>query len=203
MGVSVYWCLSVLCVGVGMGVGVGVCLRSHQSTSKSPHHVSELNKLDTLLHKICIKVLRLDMWTSMISLSKIAASNVAWSPIQPKKQDNRIGSGVGGWRWQRRGGWTKLEIGGVGKVRRVFIKRGGQDPSTNYEVLMVFKLPTKATCQRKVSFLSSDPKTSRTIRMQDSLTTISHKRVEVWSCICVCGYASIEATNLPSLFKWM
>ena len=45
---------------------------SNPSTSKKVHHVSELSKLDTLFHKTCIKVLRLNMCTFMISLSKIA-----------------------------------------------------------------------------------------------------------------------------------
>ena len=53
MGVSVYWTLSVLCVFVC------VCVReiSNQSTSKKPHYVSDLSKLDALLHKTQIKVL--------------------------------------------------------------------------------------------------------------------------------------------------
>ena len=61
MGVSVYWSLSVLCVFVCMClcVGVWVSVRLNQSTSKKPHHVLELNKLDALLHKTCIRVLRL------------------------------------------------------------------------------------------------------------------------------------------------
>ena len=79
MGVSVYWPLSVLCVFMCLCVSVYVCVcvcvcvcaRSNQSTSKKPHHVSELSKLNALLHKTCIKVLKHDMCTSMISLSKI------------------------------------------------------------------------------------------------------------------------------------
>ena len=72
MGVSVYWPLSVLCVFVSVCVSVCVCVRSNQITSKKPHYVSNLSKLDALLHKTYIKVLRFDMCTSMISLSKIA-----------------------------------------------------------------------------------------------------------------------------------
>ena len=63
MGVSVYWPLSVLCVFVC------VCVISNQSTSKKPH-LSGLSKLDALLHKTHIKVFRLDIPTSMISLKK-------------------------------------------------------------------------------------------------------------------------------------
>ena len=68
MGVSVYWPLSVLCVLMC----VSVCVRSNQSTSKKPHYGSDLSKLHAFLHKTCIKVLRFDMCTFMISLSKIA-----------------------------------------------------------------------------------------------------------------------------------
>ena len=39
-------------------------------------------------------------------------SNVASSLIQPKKQENRKSSGVGGDRTVRRKGWTKFEKGG-------------------------------------------------------------------------------------------
>ena len=68
--------------------------------------MSELSKLDALLHKTCIKVLRLDMCTSMISLSKIAHQMWRDHPFSRIKKDNRMSSGVGGWRRQGR------EIGG-------------------------------------------------------------------------------------------
>ena len=45
MVVPVYWPLSVLCV------------ISNQSASKKPHCMSDLSKLDTLLHKTHIKAL--------------------------------------------------------------------------------------------------------------------------------------------------
>ena len=65
MGVSVYLltpdCALCVCVSV----------ISNQSTSKKPH-VPDLSKLDALLHETHIKVLRCDMCTSMISLSKKA-----------------------------------------------------------------------------------------------------------------------------------
>ena len=74
---SVYWPLSVLCVFV-LSVWVWVCacavyvyVISNQSTSRKTH-VSDHCNPDALLHKTHIKVLRLDMCTSMISLSKIA-----------------------------------------------------------------------------------------------------------------------------------
>ena len=64
MDVSVYWLLSVLCVCL--------CVISNQRTNKKPHYMSDLIKLDILLHNTHMKVLRLDKCTSMISLSKIA-----------------------------------------------------------------------------------------------------------------------------------
>ena len=66
MGVSVYYPLSVVC----LNVYVFVCVTSNQSTNKKTN-VLHLSKL-ALLHKTHIKVLRLDMCTFMISLSKIA-----------------------------------------------------------------------------------------------------------------------------------
>ena len=48
---------------------------------------------------------------------------MARSPIQPKKQDNRMSSGSGDWRGQGRGDvgggervWTKSEKGGVDNI---------------------------------------------------------------------------------------
>ena len=41
---------------------------------------------------------------------------MARSPIQPKKQENKKGSGDGGWRRRRRGEWTKFEKRGVGNT---------------------------------------------------------------------------------------
>ena len=35
---------------------VYACVISNQSTSKKPHYVSDLSKLDALLHKTCSKV---------------------------------------------------------------------------------------------------------------------------------------------------
>ena len=67
-------CTLCVCVCVYVCVRVGVCVRviSNQSTSKKRHHVSDLSKLDALIHKTRIKALRRDMCTPMISLSKVA-----------------------------------------------------------------------------------------------------------------------------------
>ena len=85
MVVSIYCpmtpeCALCLCVFVS----VCVCVRSNQSTSKKPHYVSDLSKLDALLHKTCIKVLGLDMCTSMISLSKIARRMWSYHPFSQR-----------------------------------------------------------------------------------------------------------------------
>ena len=48
------------------------CVISNQSGSEKPHHVSDISKLDALLHKKRIKVLRLNICTSMISLRKVS-----------------------------------------------------------------------------------------------------------------------------------
>ena len=65
-------------------------------------------KLDALLHKTCIKVLRLDMCTSLISLSKIEHQ---WRGDHLFRQRNKatelaMGMGVGG---HSEGEWTKFE----------------------------------------------------------------------------------------------
>ena len=70
---------------------------SNQSTRKKPH-VSDLGKLDTLLHKkeqgpSGTKISRFGICRSIILLS--SASNVAESLIQPKKQGNEKSSGDG------------------------------------------------------------------------------------------------------------
>ena len=96
-----------------------------QSTSKKPH-VSDLSKLDALLHKTQqgpsdTKVTRFDIRRFIISLS--CASNVAQSPIKPKKQDNKKSSGGGGWRQRGRGvGQNLKKVGENRQYRGVFIK---------------------------------------------------------------------------------
>ena len=111
--------VSLLCVCVCVFVFVCVCVRSNQSTSKKLHHVSELSKLDVLLHKTCIKVLKLNMCTSMISLSKIA--HQVWCD-HPFSQRNKTAEWSVGWVLEvtGKGGWTKFEKGEGGRQYRVF-----------------------------------------------------------------------------------
>ena len=109
---SVYWLLSVLCVFV-----VCLCMISNHSTSKKRHYVSQLSKLDTLLHKTHIKVLRLDMCRSIISLSKITHQMWCYHPFSQRNKttERTVGVGVGGNR-ERGGGWTKFQRGEVGNI---------------------------------------------------------------------------------------
>ena len=107
-----------------MSVCVCVYVILIQSTSKKPH-VSDLSKLDALLHKIQqgpsdTKITRLDICRSII-LS--GASNVTQSPIKPKKQDNKKSSGGGGWRQRGKGVGKNLKKEGESRqYRGVFIK---------------------------------------------------------------------------------
>ena len=110
VNINLYRCVSLLtpayavclcvcpCVCVFVCVCVYLCLISNQSTSKKPH-VLDHSKLDALLYKSQlgpsgIKVIRFDICGCII-LSD--ASNVAQSPNQPKKQNNKKYSRVGGW----------------------------------------------------------------------------------------------------------
>ena len=88
-----------------------VCVISNQSTSKKPHCVSDLGKLDALLHITHINVLRLDMSRSIISLSKIAHQMRQDQPFNQGKKttEGAVGVGVGSGSERRLGGWTKFE----------------------------------------------------------------------------------------------
>ena len=69
-----------------------LCVMSNQGTSKKTH-VSDLSKIDILLHKTHIKALRLDMCT-FISLSKIA--HQMWRD-HPFSQINQTTERAVGW----------------------------------------------------------------------------------------------------------
>ena len=87
-----------------------VCVISNQTTSKKLH-VSDLSKLDALLHKTRIKVLRLDMCTS-ISLSKIAHQMCCDHPFSQRNKITELAVGVevGG---HMEGEGVKFEKGGM------------------------------------------------------------------------------------------
>ena len=110
VGVNIYLhgCVSLL-------APVCVCLISNHSTSKKSHHVSNLSKLDALLQKTCIKVLRLDICTSMV-LSEIAHQLWHNHPFSQRNKTTEwaVGVEVGGDREGR--SWTKLEKVGVGNL---------------------------------------------------------------------------------------
>ena len=127
LGVSVYWPQSVLCVCVC----VCVCVWYQIKAPVKNRNVSDLSKLDGLLHKTHIKVLLVLKFKGSTCVDPcyhwIAHQlwNVAWSSVQPKKQDYRKSSRSGGWKWKGirgGGGVDKLEKGRVGNIGRVFIK---------------------------------------------------------------------------------
>ena len=93
-GVSVYWPLSVLCVFV--------CVISNQSTNRKTHHVSDLSKLDTLLHKTHMKVFLAPRYQGStwrgLSLSKIAHQIWHNHPFSQRNNttERAVWFGVGG-----------------------------------------------------------------------------------------------------------
>ena len=76
---------------------------SNQSNSKKPQHALDFSKLDAWFHKTRIKVLRFDMCTSMISLSKIKCGAITQSSKETRQQNEQWG-----WRLEaagKDGGW--------------------------------------------------------------------------------------------------
>ena len=136
MGVSVYWPLSVLRVFVC--VSLCLCVMSNQSTSKKPHHVSDLSKLDALFNKTHIKVLlvlryRGSMCRSLISLSKIAHQMQRGPPFSKRIKTTEKAVRVGDWKRQGRGWGVGQNLKkGSRQYRGVFIKHGVQEASANY-----------------------------------------------------------------------
>ena len=100
-------------------VSLCVC-DTNQSTNKKPHYVRLTTLTSVTFMPYCRKhisrffypsgnkVARPDMCRSIISLCKI--SNVAWLPIQPKKQENRKRSGDGG---------LKRGVGNTGGLHKI------------------------------------------------------------------------------------
>ena len=80
---------------------------SNQSTNKKPNHMSDLSKLDAMLHKTPIKVLRLNMCTSMISSSKIA--DLMWRDSPFSRKNKTTEWAVGGGRVLEA---TEKQVGG-------------------------------------------------------------------------------------------
>ena len=115
--VSVY-IVSLLVPGCAVSLSVCVCVLvcviSNQSTSKKKHHVSHLSKLDALMHKTHIKVLSVDMCTSIVWLTKVARQrwcNHSFSQ-RNKTTEWTVEVGVGSNR-DRDSSWTKFEKGGT------------------------------------------------------------------------------------------
>ena len=138
--------LSALCVFVCMCVCL--CVISNQHTSKKPHDVSGLSKLDALLHKTHIKVLLvlryqcLTCVDPLLSLSKIAYQ--MWHD-HPFSQRNRTkektvgqalevtGKCVGGWGCWCWVGKQNLKKEGVNVIQGALHKLGDQHLSASYE----------------------------------------------------------------------
>ena len=83
---------------------VFVCVISNQSTSKKPHHVSGISKLDALLHKTHMKVLlvlRNQGSTCVDPLTKIAHQMLCDLPFC---QRNRLNEKTGGGQNLKGGG---------------------------------------------------------------------------------------------------
>ena len=131
MGVSVYYPLSVVC----LNVYVFVCVTSNQSTNKKTN-VLHLSKL-ALLHKTHIKVLRLDMCTFMISLSKIAHQMWRDHPFSQRNKTTEWADGVvtGG---DREGGmWAGGE-----SLDKTWKRRGRQYRGSSWDSGVRTPLPT-------------------------------------------------------------
>ena len=83
--------------------------------------MSDLSKLNILLHKTHIKVLRLDMCRSIISLSEITKQmwcNHTFSQRnKPTESAVGVGVGVGVEVTGKKGGWIKFEKGVVGNIK--------------------------------------------------------------------------------------
>ena len=106
MGMSVYWPLSVLCVFGCVCVCECDIKLKHQS---KPHYFSDLNKLVKLLHKTHIKVLRLDMCRSIISLTKITHQMWRDHPFSQRNKttERAVRLGAGGSK-EREGELSKI-----------------------------------------------------------------------------------------------
>ena len=109
-GVNIYLCGCISVLAHECTVCVFVCVISNQSTSKKLHHVSDISRLDALLHKTHIKVLlalRKQGSTCVDPLTKIAHQMLHDHPFC---QRNRLNERTGGGQNLKGGGG-----GGIGK----------------------------------------------------------------------------------------
>ena len=94
-----YGCVSVLALKCAVCQCVCVSTLSNQGTSKKSN-VSDLSKLEALLHKTHIKILlvpRFDMCGSIISLSKIAHQMWRDHLFGQRNKTTERAVSVGGW----------------------------------------------------------------------------------------------------------
>ena len=127
MGVSFYecavLCCAVLCCAVlCCAVCVCVCVSDQIRVPAKSHITCQLSKLIVCTHKICIKVPRFDMCTSMISLSKIAHQMWREHPFSQRNMTTEwaVGVGVGGNRELGGEGLGKIWKKGVGNIGGIF-----------------------------------------------------------------------------------
>ena len=115
VNIYLYGCVSLLVPECAVCVPVFLCVISNQGTSKKPHYLSDLCKLNTFLHKTHIKLFlvlkyqpRLDMCRSILTLSKIA--HQMWHD-HPFSQRNRTLKRLVGVGLEVTGKWEE-----VGKI---------------------------------------------------------------------------------------
>ena len=118
VNIYLYGCVSLLALEFALCVFVFVCVISNQSTSKKPHYLADLSKLDALLHKTHIKFLLVLRYQGLICVDPYYY--VAWSHNQPKKQNYRKDSGSGRLevtgKFREGEGWSKVEKRVVGNI---------------------------------------------------------------------------------------
>ena len=127
-------CVVCLCVCICVLVCVWYQIRV---PAKKPHHESGLSKLNSLLHKTCIEVLRLYMCTFMISLTKIAHQMWRDHPFSQRNKTTEWADGVvtGG---DREGGmWA-----GGGSLDKTWKRRGRQYRGSSWDSGVRTPLPT-------------------------------------------------------------
>ena len=110
-------------------VCVCVCIISNQSTSKKPHNVSGLSKLDALLHKTHIKC------RSILSLSKVIHQMQHDHPLSQRKwsTERTVRVRVGGDRGMGGRGWVAKNLKKKGRQYNMGLhKIGGWHPSACY-----------------------------------------------------------------------
>ena len=120
VNIRLYGCVILLALECDVCLFAYGCVISNQSTSKKAH-VSDVSKLDALLHKTYSKVLsgikvpRLDIYRSIILLSKIAHQMWYDHSFSQRNKTSKIAVEVKIGDNEKRG-WTKIRKYGVGNI---------------------------------------------------------------------------------------